>query len=121
MKQRFLEGLNSASVCGVHLYAQVVSQGVKNAVDCNNSCWNVVTANRIGTIPNMGTHAAAHKVTMCNNSRHIKKRTGDQVTDVNKKQLMGKHQKRHLTYVPVHDSKDLSVLTRNRGRFHKGT
>ena len=62
----------------------------------------------------MGIHDGAHKVTMCNNSGHIGKRTGDQVSDVNQKQLMGKHQKRHLTYVPVHDSKDLSVLTRNR-------
>ena len=114
IKQQFLEGLNSASVCDVRSYAQVVSQGVKkNAVDCKNSCWNVGTANRIGKIPNMGTHAGAHKVTMCNNSRHIEKRTGDQVSDVNKKKL-GKYQKRHTTYVPVHDSRDLSVLTRNR-------
>ena len=49
-------------------------------------------------------------MTMCNNSRHIEKRIGDQVYDVNKKQLMGKHQKRHSTYVVVHDTEDLSVL-----------
>ena len=96
-KYQFLEGLNSASLCDVHSYAQVVSQGVKkNAVHCKNSCWNVGTANRIGKIPNMGTHAGAHTVTMCNNSRYIEKKTGDQVSDVNKRQLMGKHQKTAL-------------------------
>ena len=45
MKPQFLEGLNSASVCGACLYAQVVFQGVKkNVVDCKNSCWNMGTA-----------------------------------------------------------------------------
>ena len=48
MKHYFLEGLNSASLCDVCSYVQVVSQGMKkNAVDCKNSCWNVGTANRI--------------------------------------------------------------------------
>ena len=78
MKHQFLEVLNSASLCDARLCAQVVSQGVKkNVVHCKNSCWNVGTADRIGKIPNMGTHAGAHKVTMCNNSRYIEKRTGD--------------------------------------------
>ena len=94
MKYQFLKGLNSVSNCDARSYAQVVSQGVKkNAVACKNNCWNVDNANRIGKIPNLGTHAGAHKVTMCNNSRHIKKRTADQVSDVNKKELIGKHKK----------------------------
>ena len=64
IKQQFLEGLKSTSVCDAHLYAQLVFQGVKkNEVYCKNSGWNVGTSNRIGKIPNMGTHAGAHKVT----------------------------------------------------------
>ena len=115
MKYQFLKGLNSASNCDARLYAQVVSQGgKKNAVACENNCWNVGIANRIGKIPNMGTHAGAHKVTMCNNSRHIKKRTADQVSDVNKKQLIGKYQKRHSMCVSVYGSRDFSVPTRNK-------
>ena len=111
MKYQFLKGLNSASNCDGCSYAQGVSLDVnKNAVACKNSGWNVGNANRIGKIPNMG----AHKVTMCNNSGHIKKRIADQMSDVNKKQLIGKHQKRHSKCVSVYDSRDFSVPTRNK-------
>ena len=94
---------------------QVLSQGVeKNAVGCRNSCQNVGISNRSKKIPNMGTHAGAHKVTMCNNSRHIVKEIGDQVHNVNKKQLMGTYQKRHSTCFGVYDTDDFSVLITNR-------
>ena len=62
----------------------------------------------------MGTYVGAHKVTMCNNSGHIKKRTAHQVSDVNKKQLIGKHKKRQSTCVSVYNSRDFSVPTRNK-------
>ena len=58
MKEQFLKGLNSASVCDARSYAQVLSQDVKkSAVDCKMSCWNMGTVNRIGKTPNRGTHA----------------------------------------------------------------
>ena len=77
MKRQFLKGLNS-SICDARLYSQVLSQGVgKNVVDCKNSCQNVGISNRSKKNPNMGTHAGAHKVTMCNNSTHIVKEIGD--------------------------------------------
>ena len=49
---------------------------------------------------------------MCNNSIYIRSHAGDQV--VNKKQLMGKHQKWQPTHVKVKDTGDLFVLTKNR-------
>ena len=72
MKQQFLEGLNTASGCATRSYAQVVLQGVKkNVVNNKHVGWNMGTVNRGRKISNTGTHAGAHKVTMCNNSTYI--------------------------------------------------
>ena len=51
---------------------------------------------------------------MCTDSRHIEERIGDQNYNINKKQLMVKHQKRHSTYVEVYYTEDLSIPTKNR-------
>ena len=60
----------------------------------------------------MGTHVGAHKVTVCNNSKHVEKKVGDQVHNVNKKQLMGTRHKRHSIGVDTYDTDDLPVLTK---------
>ena len=113
MKQHFLKGIQSASASVTPSYAQVVRQGAQTnplASKCDSKVMGVIKTNK--KIRKMNTRAESHKVTMCNNSMRMKHIFNSGDSQAHKKQLMGKHQKRHFSGALLQDAIDPSVLSK---------